>query len=169
MDHKPIKIGSLNIDQDSILVNRVVLLPEEASASIFMEKIFPLFSTYIVVSEDRAYPKNPDLNRIVFEKIKNDAGLAIVAFGFDSLKAIAPRSDKILVMDDLILDSSTVWKDSEPIRQIWDAHKIAATLRAYFQQWDKLDRIGSCSFRYKNYIGYDREKLGWVMNLLHKA
>src|SRR3989338_2179953 len=103
MDSESLPLPKFEIHPHSWAIDRVVLFAEAEGAAVFLEHVFPLSANCLVVSADRHFPKDPELNRAAFSALESDSKIRLVVFNISALKAISVKTERILAMDELVM------------------------------------------------------------------
>ena len=122
-------------DISNIEINNVVLLDTNAAADLYMEKLFPLWSSVIVVSLEGKYPLNQDLKNRVFENLSNNTNLSILIFGAQAEK-FETASQKRMNMQSLFRLDLRRYPWEKPVFE-FDEYKITELCRAFCDSPDK--------------------------------
>lgn len=155
-----------HLNVDSLSISRIVLCADQLGAELFLEKVFPHYNDCFVASADRVYPKIPELNAAVFSALEHNPKLIIVVFGADALSEVPVISERILVMDSLIADSYSKSKIRWFFRREVNEFTIVHHLISFFDQWKFKHRGGHQAHQYRNFPEYDREAMGWLLDLI---
>lgn len=153
-------------DIKSMAIDRIAIFASQKGADVFLREVYPHYPNVIIVSADGIYPKHSDLKKKVFEAILNKSDLKAIVFNLSALKDIAIKTERILVMDDLIMQD---YKDhpAERLLQInFTIDKIIFLMDNFFRQWEKMARIGNINFAYDNFKEYNKDKFDWKRELL---
>ncbi len=153
-------------EMETVAIDRIVLFASAAGAENFLREIFPIFSQCIVASADGIYPKRADLRAAVFAALKNKPDLRVIIFNQSALKNIELKTERILVMDDLIMQDFKDHPAERLVRLELSAEKMAFMMESFFKQWEKMSRIGNVGFAYDNFKEYSKEKFNWKSSLL---
>lgn len=150
---------------DILKLNRIIMVCDEQGAEIFLEKVFPLLGNVCVVSSDKNFPKDHNLNQLVWKKIENDPDLLIVTMNSQSMRSIQAATKNIFHLNDMIMESSLVWHSAEKTKINWDEFRLANIISTVFAQWERKT-VRNLSHNYAKDAKYDRQSLGWVLDLI---
>lgn len=142
-------------------IDRIVLFAEASAAALFLERAFPRFTDCLVVSADGAFPREPRLRARALQALREDLRLRVVVFGLSALKEIPLATERFLVMDDLVMQDFRRHPDARAQGLGLDEEKMVFLIQCFFQQWDKLPRIGNTAFPYRHFAEYDEERFDW--------
>lgn len=154
------------LKSDFLPLDRVVLFLDRSGAEAFLGSVFPHFTNCLVASADRVYPKNPELNAALFLALEKKEKIRVVVFQVEALKNISLKTERILVMDDILMQDFKRHPADRALSLGFTPERLAFLLEAYFTQWDKMERIGSSAFAYSNFKEYRRDKFDWRSSLL---
>lgn len=154
------------ISPDSIGVNQVILVRSARAAEILLAEFFPHYTDCVIASADGVYPLDPDLNRETFACLREKGTLAVVVINFESLKNLKLRTERILVLDDLIIGDFTVDPDSKAVCLEVGHERLGFLVHSFFSQWLKIERIENPTFHYKNSNTYSPSRFNWLANVL---
>lgn len=154
---------------DLFPLDRVALFAGRSGAEAFLEKIFPHITNCLVASADGAYPKNPDLKQALFRALAEKEKIRVAVFQVEALKSISLKTDRILVMDDLLMQDFKRHPADRAAALGFTPERLAFFLDSYFSQWDKMERIGNGAFAFANFKEFDQGKFDWRAALLGAA
>lgn len=136
------------------------------SAAEFLTHVYPLFANCLVASADRAYPKNPVLREKVFAALEDNPKLKVIVFNLEALKAAKVRTERLLVMDELVMQDFRKHPAERERRLELSAEKIVFLIESFFQQWDRMARIGNVGFSYRHFAEFEGPRFDWRVSLV---
>lgn len=161
---------SLDRTPDLVSIDAIVLVPDAAAAETYFNYVFNLYGAALVVSGDGAYPTDPILAERARAALANNTHLPVVIAGLDAITKVSVVSERILVLDDLILTSFRSNKSYSASDLALDAPKLARVIEAFFAQWGKIERAHSFGFSYRSFRDYRDTGSGeWRMTLVAGA
>ena len=99
---------------ESLDISVVTLFEKKEQADVFFEKIYPLWTDPIVVTEDGYYPVNPVLKEKVLTELKTNDKLPIILFSIISYIKMNVISKNILNVETLIKEDTYRFYNVKP-------------------------------------------------------
>ena len=155
---------SYTFHPETWVIDRIVLFATKSSAQLYLEKVFPLNCNCIVASADRFYPENPQLSERVFRALSTQPKLRIAVFNSSALKTVQVVSDRLLIMDELITQDFKHHPAERQLHLHLNPERISFLVHQYFNQWDKMARLGNAEFALRNYKEF--KNLDWRAELI---
>lgn len=152
----------LKWDYDSVDITAVVLLAQKENADIFFERIYPLWSDAIIVTEDGFYPENEMLREKIKIELQTNHNLPVIVFSLSSYFKMNIISKNILNFEELIKKDSYRFTKIKPFN--WTDFGIANLLFQFSSLNSSLLRPSSDEeIWYKN---VNPESLNWCHKLI---
>jgi hypothetical protein len=157
---------SFELWPENCVIDRIVLCESREGAEVFLREVFPYFANCLVVSADRHFPRNEELNERVFRALREDPNLKLVVLGGAALRALTPLTERWWVMDDLVMQDFKRHPSDRAISLALTPQKMAFLIETYFAQWEKKERIANTAFAYRHFAEYNHGKFDWRAGLL---
>lgn len=153
-----------DLHPETWVIDRIVLFTESTSAQLFMQHVFPINCNCIIVSRDGVYPRNPELRARVESAVRENPKLRVAVFNVAALRGWDLVSDRVLVMDEFIMQDFKHHPAERLNRLDFNPTKIAFMIDCFFNQWDRIPRAGNVAFAYRNFKEY--RELDWKADLI---
>lgn len=157
---------NLDAIADLVPVDRIVLFEHASGAETFAEKILPVFNRAIVVSTDTIWPKNDLLAKRAREALRESESVKLVVFGQSALKKLTVRTQRLLIMDDIIMQDFKRHGADRAQGLDLSPPRLAFMIQSFFEQWDKLPRIAHPAFGYAHFCEFKADNFDWRTQLL---
>jgi hypothetical protein len=145
-------------------IDRIVLFANRSSAELYLERIFPLNCNCIVASADHTYPQHRQLANLVFKALSEDRTLRVAIFNASLLKSVSVVTERLLIMDDLVSQDFKHHPAERPAHLNLTPERISFLVHQFFNQWDKLARLGNSEFALRNFSEF--KNLDWRADLI---
>ena len=116
----------LNWHHSSVDITAIVIFAKKENADIFFERLYPLWSDPIVVSEDGFYPEDSSLKEKILSELKTNSNLPIIVFNMASYVRMDILSKNILNAEELMKKDSYRFTKIKPFN--WSDTGIASLL-----------------------------------------
>jgi GNAT superfamily N-acetyltransferase len=88
---------------------KIVFIENKKMADYFYDKFYKHGLEYIIVTGDGSYPKDPDIKKHIWHKIKTDVNVSIVAFSKKSMQYLVNAATlNIIVLQDILENDITI-------------------------------------------------------------
>jgi hypothetical protein len=166
MDSESRPDQSFELKPETWVLDRVILFRDEAGARVFLDLVYPHFTNCLVVSSDGVFPQKQALADRARVALAEDEGVRIAVFGISALKTVSVKSQRMLVMDELLMQDFKRHPVERALSLGFTPEKLVFVLESFFSQWDRLERIGNAEFGYSQFSEYNQEKFDWRACLL---
>lgn len=151
-----------SINFENIKLKNLVVLKNKLSAQLYMTNLYGYYTDVVIYSEDNEFPKNKDFSNYIKEQLEINEKLNILIIGSDSLCNMKIKSDKIFILDDILLSDF----DSTKNKINFDSEKLQILIRSFFEQ-DKKRKLGyNFSNHYLNSMKYKNKPKNWIFEML---
>jgi hypothetical protein len=152
----------LSVSTNIIPIKNVLLLASDTAAKLYLDRVYDYYTDIIVLSANGGYPTDATLRDRTLAAVKCDTSINLIMLGCDSVTYITPATEKILMLDDLIISDAAANK-RKPGMDL-DERKLALMIRSFVDQDKKLKMGNNFSNGYSNYREYASR--GWMHQLL---
>jgi hypothetical protein len=139
---------------------KLVLVKDAAAAAAYQKLLWPIYVNAVLISADGTYPLDADLRARAFATLAEDPHAVIIVFNFDSTKQLSIATNRLLVMDDLLLSSRMRSRHHQRYDLELDCAAVAKIMHSFYSQWNRLEQANNFTESYatfKDYTSFD----GW--------
>jgi hypothetical protein len=152
-----------SINFENIKLKNLVVLKNNLSAQLYMLNLYSYYTDVVIYSEDNQFPENKNFSNYIREQIEINEKLNILIIGSDSMCNMKIKSDKIFILDDVLLSDFDI---STKNKINFDSEKIQILIRSFFEQ-DKKRKLGyNFSNHYLNSMKYKNQPKNWIFEML---
>lgn len=151
------------------MIDRIALFSNHKNAEAFLTAVFPHNTNCIIVSADGIFPKNAALAQRARLAIAKNNKLKLVVFNILALKDTQPATDRILLLDEILMQDFRNHPADRGVGLSLSAEKLAHLMEKFFTQWDRMHRIGNADFPYHNFKEFKKDLFDWRAELVTDA
>jgi hypothetical protein len=166
MDSESLLFPNCEFQPQTWPLDRIALFSSGEGARTFLAEVFPHFCHCLVVSADGAFPQNPALREAALQALSSDPHVKVLVFGLSALKAVPVLSERLLLMDDLVMQDFRRHGEDRKQGLALTVEKLVFLARSFFLQWEKMARIGNPAFSYRHFAEFDEQRFDWKAQLL---
>lgn len=154
---------SINID--AVSIHNVIILPNKLAGDLYFDNIYDSFIDIFVYTCDEEYPLDLRLKTKIKKELEENENLNIVVFGAKHILTKKIKSNKLLIMDDLVLADYGINQINTMNALNLDENKVSHIIKSFCSQ-DKKLKIGNNLDTVLNYKEYDPSKFNIFYSLI---
>jgi hypothetical protein len=166
MDSESLPSKKFDLSPSTWIIDRIILVSDKDAAESFLAHVYPHSSHCLVASADQAYPHDERLRRLVFTSLRENPQVRVVAFSLAAVRQVGVLTERLLILEDLVMQDFKRRPWEKNIRFELDSEKIAFLVETFFRQWEKVLRVANPAFAYRNFKEYRQEDFDWRARLV---
>ncbi len=149
-----------DLNLDCLQIERIALFSNRKSAQAFIDEVFPVYCNCYLLSAEGDFPEQR-LREKILSELATNSNMRVIVFNALALKKIKIKSEKILILDDLLMQDLRSHRLDRELGLGLTPLKLGHLMESFYSQWDKLHRLNNPEFAFKHFKEFRQHSFDW--------